>query len=111
MHFFHVTSSLNRASIAEYGLDWQRMAAAPGIAGSRGPEADGVFLCRDEHEVDWFVSMNNTGGPVDVWAVQGVDSVELVDNGNGYGYVPRTIPTEHLKLVRSDIPERGRYGR
>ncbi len=47
---FHVTSAVNRESILAHGLDWTRMGAAPGIAGSPVPEDDGVFLCRDEFE-------------------------------------------------------------
>ena len=58
--YFHVSSSLNRESIREHGLDWARMGAAWGMAGSREPEVEGNFLCR-EYEVDRFTSMNNTG--------------------------------------------------
>ena len=101
---FHVTSSLNRASITKHGLDWARMAASCGIAGSSAPEAEGVFLCRDELEADWFVRMNNTGGPVDVWAVEGVDLRTLVDNGNGFGYLPEKVPASRLTLLRKDMP-------
>ena len=43
---FHVTSALNRDSILAHGLDWTRMGAAPGIAGSLTPEEEGMFLCR-----------------------------------------------------------------
>src|SRR6266511_1645335 len=70
---FHVTSSRNRESIAAHGLDWERMKDAPGIAGSHLPEQQGVFLCVDKFEVDWFVRMNNTGDAVDVWAVGGLN--------------------------------------
>ncbi len=45
---WHVTSSVNRASILEHGLDWRRMGATGGIATGvvfRGPEMDAVFLC------------------------------------------------------------------
>ena len=80
---FHVTSAMNRESILVHGLDWTRMGAAPGIAGSPVPEEDGVFLCRDEFEAGFFVRMNNTGGPVDVWAVTGVDEQRLVTTGSG----------------------------
>ena len=57
---FHVTSVANRDSILRYGLDWSRMGAAPGIAGSRAQEAEGVFLASDEFEADWFVG-NGSG--------------------------------------------------
>ena len=36
------------------------MGPACGIAGSPRPEAQGVFLCSDEHEASYFVDMNNT---------------------------------------------------
>ncbi len=98
VRLYHVTSRLNRASIAEHGLDWERMGAAPGIAGSPTPEVAGVFLCRDEFEVGWFARMNNTGGPVDVWEVDGVDPDSLVDNGSGYGYLAAKIPASQLTL-------------
>jgi hypothetical protein len=48
--WFHVSSAANRESILAHGLDWTKMRAARGIAGSTAPEADGVFLCRDEFE-------------------------------------------------------------
>src|SRR5260221_14485904 len=44
---FHLSSAADRDSILAHGLDWTRMGAAPGIAGSTAPEADGVFLCAD----------------------------------------------------------------
>jgi hypothetical protein len=70
---FHVSSAANRDSILAHGLDWTRMGAAPGIAGSTAPEAHGVFLCDGDFEVQFFTQMNNTGGPVDVWAIAGID--------------------------------------
>jgi hypothetical protein len=76
--YFHVTSSLNRSSIRANGLHWRLMAAAPGIAGSGAPEQEGCFLCLDDH-ADWFVRMNNTGGPVDVWALDGISEDDPLD--------------------------------
>ncbi|WP_198950803.1 hypothetical protein [Kineosporia sp. A_224] len=101
---FHVSSTLNRASILRHGLDVSKMGAAPGIAGSSRPEADGVFVARGRHEAQWFVRMNNTGGPVDVWQVADVDLMTLEDNGNGYEYVPGTVPAGRLRLVARDLP-------
>jgi hypothetical protein len=75
------------------------MAAARGIAGSTRPERDGVFLCRDESEAAWFVRMNNTGGPVDVWEVVGIQSEELVDAGSGFVYLPDRIPVSQVALT------------
>lgn len=101
---FHVTSSLNRESIQAHGLDWSHMAAARGIAGSSVPEQAGCFLCLDEFEMEWFVKMNNTGGTVDVWAVEGVEPNDLVESPEGHLYLPRTIGAELLTLWRSDCP-------
>jgi hypothetical protein len=97
---FHVTSVLNRESILAHGLDWTRMGAARGIAGSDQPEEAGVFLCRNETEAHWFVAMNNTGGPVDVWAVDGIDDNQLLVTQSGYGYLPAHVPPERLTLVQ-----------
>ncbi len=105
--WFHVTSVRNRSSIQSHGLDAGRMGAAPGIAGSSRPEADGIFLCESDFTVDFFVRMNNTGGPVDVWQVDGVDEGALVDNGNGFRYVPGRIPVDRISLVQR-APSAGR---
>ena len=102
---FHVTSVANRESILSCGLDWSRMGVARGLAGSYRPEVEGIFLCREEWlEVDWFIGLNNTGGPVDVWEVGGVGDDELVVSPNGFCYVTRAIPPTQLKLVRRDVP-------
>jgi hypothetical protein len=103
-NFFHVSSVLNRESIAEHGLDWSRMGAARGIAGSRSPEAEGAFVCRGQDEVQFFLRINNTGGPVDLWSVDGVDEELLTDNGNGFVYLPGRVPAALVRLVQSDIP-------
>jgi len=104
---FHVTSVANRDSILRYGLDWSRMGAAPGIAGSRVPEAEGVFLACDEFEADWFVGMNNTGTPVEVWEVSGIDEDQLIGNGSGFFYYPGCIPADQITLVK---PPRQKHG-
>jgi hypothetical protein len=98
---FHVTSVLNRDSITRNGLDWRLMGSATGIAGSTSAEAEGIFLCRDMFEADFFVTLNNTGGDVDIWAVDGVSEAELVDAGSGFLYVPRVIGPQCLdRLAR-----------
>lgn len=100
---FHVSSVRNRRSIQKYGLDAARMGEAPGIAGSSRPEADGIFLCCDVFTVDFFVRMNNTGGPVDVWQVDGVHPDHMLDNGNGFFYLPGRIPVDQIRLVQQDL--------
>ena len=102
---FHVTSTNDRASIDAYGLDWRRMDSAPGIAGSTRPKEHGIFVCTDDSEIEFFVAMNNTGGPVDVWAIDGIDE-ERIESSTGYGYIPHEIPGEALTLISRDIPPR-----
>ncbi|WP_241827094.1 hypothetical protein [Streptomyces graminilatus] len=103
-NFFHVSSVRNRQSIALHGLDWARMSVARGIAGSRRPEVEGIFVCRGEEDAKFFLQLNNTGGPVDLWSVDGIDEALLLDNGNGFVYLPARIPAAQVSLVRSDIP-------
>jgi hypothetical protein len=82
-----------------HGLDWTRMNAARGIAGSTQPEEAGVFLCLSDFDVDFCVRMNNTGGPVDVWAVDGIEEQQLVASDSGFNYFPARIPPNRLTLV------------
>lgn len=100
--YFHLSSVHNRDSIRRHGLDPSRMGAAPGLAGNIEAEADGVFLCETEL-VDFFVRINNTGGPVDLWEVRDVDPEALVDNGTGFRYLPGIVATDRIALVRADI--------
>lgn len=79
------------------------MGAATGIAGSARAEQHAVFLCEDEWEVDWFTRMNNTGGPLDVSGVDGVDLDALVESPEGYKYLPGTIEPHRLILLRRDV--------
>ncbi len=81
------------------------MGTARGIAGSSRPEADGIFLCYDESTADWFVHINNTGGPVDVWQVDDVDADQLVDNGSGFFYLPGRISVDRITLVQQDLAD------
>lgn len=99
--FFHVSSVQNRDSIRAHGLDWTRMGAAPGIAGSPVPEDDGVYVTRTEFDAGFFVRMNNTGGPVDLWAIDGIDETRLITSGNGFEYLPARVPPDRLTLVQA----------
>jgi hypothetical protein len=100
---YHVTSVLNRASVEAHGLDVGRMGAAPGIAGSPGPEQDGCFVVEGEEMAGYFVRMNNTGGPVDVWEVD-VQGLDLADSPEGYSFVPGSVDRARLRLVERDLP-------
>ena len=79
---------------------------APGSAGSLRAEEEGCFVCMDEFEVSFFVRMNNTGGPVDIWAIEGITEDDLVTPPNGFQYLPRRIPASQLTLYRRDDPNR-----
>lgn len=108
--FFHVTSSLNRPSILANGLDWRLMGAASGIAGSTTPEQEGCFLCEGKADVVFFVNINNTGGLVDVWAVDGVAEDALVESGEGFVPAPFPIGPEHVQLLLREIAPVDRKG-
>jgi hypothetical protein len=98
---FHVSSVLNRESIWQHGLDVSLMGVARGIAGSLGPEVSGCFLCTEEFEVEFFTEINNTGGPVDVWEVSGIDRFDLMESPNGYFFYPGTIAASQVRLIES----------
>lgn len=94
-HYFHVSRSENRSSIEQFGLDWNRMGAVPGIAGSRGPEMDAVFVC-DEFSVDFFCRFSET--PLDVWSVD-ASGLEVEDAPDGWWIVRTPIGPDRLGLV------------
>jgi hypothetical protein len=100
---FHATAAENRSSIAEHGLDWRRMAAVPGIAGSRRPELPAVFLCETSEEAGFFTNMSRL--PSDLWAVR-VDDVWLENGPDGWIILPEPVPPSRLRLVETDIPPR-----
>lgn len=78
-----------------------------GAAGSLRPEVNGVFLCRDEGEVEFFCGFDAHGPLVDVWAVEGVSEADLLHTSEGFVYLPMPIPPGRLRLWRSmHLPER-----
>jgi hypothetical protein len=93
---FHVTAQANRASIERHGLDWRRMGAARGIAGSPTPELPAVFLCETFGDVPFFVDMAD--GPTDVWAVQ-VDGCRVADGPDGWVVLFEPVPPERVRRV------------
>lgn len=62
-----------------------------------------MFLCSDGFTAGFFVRMNNTGGPVDVWAASGIDATQLLDNGSGFSYFPARISAGQVTLIESDL--------
>ena len=81
------------------------MGAAPGIAGSLRPEQEGCFLALDEWTADYFVEMNNTGGPVDVWAVDGIDGSRMLESPEGYSYFTAPAGSDRLNRRGPEPPE------
>ncbi len=105
---WHVSSSVNRASIERYGLDWRRMGATGGVAsGGAGipgfvprPEAAGVFLCETLDDVEMFVSFGQHP-IVDVWEVHAA-GLDLADSPDGWLLVGAPIPLSRLRLAQRD---------
>lgn len=97
---FHVTRATNRDSIRAHGLDWKRM-TGPGIAGSTGPELDGIFLCDSLYDADFFASMPSE--PIDIWAVQ-VDGLVVESGPDGWWVVFDRIPLNRLRLAVEGHP-------
>jgi hypothetical protein len=107
--FFHVSSSLNRESIARHGLDWRRMEGEFGIAGSTSFEQEGVFLARDRWEADWFVSMGrHRHHTVDIWEVRlempdGESQDSRCQEFDGFLCWMEPIPPDRLLLASEDL--------
>jgi hypothetical protein len=94
----HITAAVNRESIRRWGLDWSRMGAARGIAGSAQPELPAIFL-DTEDSVAFFRRMARE--PVDLWAIDVTDL--WVENGPDGWYIHGSpIEPGRLRLVESD---------
>jgi hypothetical protein len=91
----HASSQLNRESIREHGLDWQRMGAVPGIAGSRGPEIDANFLDTID-SVSFFFRM--PAADPDVWLVD-AEGLWLESGPDGWWITRKTIAPSRLRLA------------
>ena len=74
-----------------------------GIAGSDGPEQEGIFLCDSADEAEFFLRFNNGDGPLDLWAVEGVEQAELIESPEHFYFVARSIPASQVSLARQDI--------
>ncbi|MFN2468292.1 MAG: hypothetical protein ABR521_09235 [Gaiellaceae bacterium] len=98
---YHVTPSVNRDSIAAHGLDWQRMASEPGIAGSMEPELAAVFLCESLDAASFFVWMASR--TVDIWEVD-VTGRWLESGPDGWYMLPEPVPRDRIRLVQRDLP-------
>lgn len=102
---FHVTATANRESIEQHGLDWRRMTASCGVAGSRVPELEAIFLCERREDVSFFTRMART--PSDIWAVR-VDDLWLENGPDGWVIVLQPVPRDRVRLVERAVPVTGR---
>jgi len=101
----HITASVNRPSIQHWGLDWSRMGAARGIAGSTQPEVSGVFLDTID-SVCFFKTMARE--PVDLWAVD-VTDLWLENGPDGWYIHTSPIGPDRLRLLEGDwVQSQGR---
>jgi hypothetical protein len=92
----HASSRLNRRSIEEFGLDWKRMGAARGIAGSPDAELSGVFLDYPE-SISFFTRMPDEAP--DVWLVE-ADGLWLELGPDGFWFAQDPIPPSRLRLAK-----------
>jgi hypothetical protein len=109
--FYHVTPSANRDSIHRHGLDWRH--GGGGIAGSRAPEQEGIFLVEDMDETDWFVEMGaQRFAALDIWEITLEEDVlgdqlyehPLAREFHGFLCWMQAIPPARLRLIKRDIP-------
>jgi hypothetical protein len=101
--FFHVSPAANRESIREFGLDWTRMGAAPGIATGRyEPEEAGIYLARGDFDCDFFIGLCNHDELLDVWEVRAED-LPLFLSDSGFVVSRAPISPDRLRLVRCDV--------
>lgn len=61
-------------------------------------------LCVDEWQAEFFLRINNTGGPVDMWSVVDVRLQDLDEGPHGFCYLARPIPPDRLAIARRSIP-------
>jgi hypothetical protein len=56
-------------------------------------------VCIDEFEVQWFAeTINNTGGPVDIWEIEGLTFADLTESPSGHYWYPGTASSAQLRL-------------
>jgi hypothetical protein len=99
----HATAAGNRSSIYRYGLDWNRMGRAPGLAGSTTPELPAIFVCADLRDMSYLLHMARV--PTDIWSVD-VDGLWLENGPTGWEVISHPIGRDRLDLLVRDIPGR-----
>jgi transposase-like protein len=96
----HVSAASNRESIRRHGLDWRRMGAVPGVAGSKVPELAAVFLGQHPGDIEFFTRMARR--PCDAWAVR-ADGLWVENEPSGWLMISQPVPPDRLRLIASDI--------
>jgi hypothetical protein len=99
-HMLHITAVANRESVRRHGLDWRRMGAAAGIAGSTRPELPAVFVCDEIEDISFFLNIART--PADVWAID-VAGMWVESGPDGWWIISRPIGPERLTLVQRNV--------
>jgi hypothetical protein len=105
---WHVSSSLNRASVAEHGLDWRWMTITTGIARAPGrdrtftPELAAVFLCESLDSVEFFVGFGRHP-LVDVWQVD-ARGLAIEPAPDGWVMCRSPIAATRVRLLHADRP-------
>lgn len=104
---FHATAAANRDSIRRHGLDWRRIGAAFGTAGSPEPELPGTFLCATREDARFFTDMARE--PSDIWQVR-VDGLWLEGDPGASGggddiwmILPEPVGPDRLELIDTDV--------
>jgi hypothetical protein len=100
---FHVSSTLNRDSIGEHGLDWNRMGAAPGVAGRMSHDLPATFVEDHLEACDFFIRMARF--PVDVWEVN-TEGLWAEGGPDGWLMIPEPIAPDRVCLVRRNVMHR-----
>ncbi len=98
---FHASEAANRSSISVRGLDWRRMGAAPGIAGSLTPETDGIYFTATLDEARFFVHLRSDL-MVDVRAIE-IDGLPVEQQPDGWWVCRVPIAPERLRRVEGSV--------
>ncbi len=102
---WHVSPSVNRASIQEHGLDWRRIgtsgiALPPKETRAPEPEMDAVFLCGSLDDVEFFVGFGSHPA-VDVWKID-TEGLAIEDGPDGWLLHRAPIAATRVSLVAAD---------
>src|SRR5258708_28918478 len=76
-------------------------ARAGWLCSRREPTVSGEFGREPgQFQTGFFIGLNNTGGPVDVWAITGIDERQLTEAPNRFRCYPAKIPASQVTLIQ-----------